>query len=448
MKTHYNILCYCLFILAAGLRLAAIPLHSAQAKDFSPLVPVADSVTNSTTVDSDKLLSPLAGSSVNATAVDSTVNTTAFDSARLSSATDGISVPDNFTLKKIGGLFIDSVSTSVIGDSLFVRFNIRASNLRIGSMESLTLLPCVVSAGVNIHLPVVVYSGSFRRKFDERTRLYAPNVLPPVYRTFINLQRDHEYTLTYEYPLPYSARLYSVEADARLIVRQRFDDCCNRRIVGEEIYHFAAEGKKADTIRIAPDTLRIVPAPDTLKIKIPDTVYVHKVETLPAPVWRKETLHLAFPVNDYHILPTFGNNTRELSKLDEILRNYPGNIRVIAYASPEGSHQNNDRLARNRAEEFRQYLSAFYNIPRENIAVAHVTEDWDGLRALIAESALPERDEAVNILDNAGDARKQQLMKLRGGLFWKSLSPIFKKLRRIEVEIMELNSNTNEQGKK
>lgn len=59
----------------------------------------------------------------------------------------------------------------------------------------------------------------------------------------------------------------------------------------------------------------------------------------------------------------YGNNSAELAKLEGHLKTllqsaggYVKNIRITGYASPDGNTKENERLAGNRAVQFKNYL--------------------------------------------------------------------------------------------
>ena len=80
-------------------------------------------------------------------------------------------------------------------------------------------------------------------------------------------------------------------------------------------------------------------------------------------VEEKLAAYIDFPANSVQVNPKYGNNRAELAKLEErlksLLRSGNGDvkkIRVIGYASPDGSTKENERLAGNRAIQFKNYL--------------------------------------------------------------------------------------------
>ncbi|MCD8134777.1 MAG: OmpA family protein [Parabacteroides gordonii] len=73
--------------------------------------------------------------------------------------------------------------------------------------------------------------------------------------------------------------------------------------------------------------------------------------------------YIDFPAGSVSVNPKYGNNCAELAKLEErlmqLLQGDNGdvkNIRITGYASPDGNTKENERLAGNRAIQFKNYL--------------------------------------------------------------------------------------------
>lgn len=90
---------------------------------------------------------------------------------------------------------------------------------------------------------------------------------------------------------------------------------------------------------------------------------------------------------------------------------------VVGSASPEGTLAFNDRLAWNRAVTLKEFLLRNTDFPSDSITLFNGSEDWRGLRRLVAASDLYEREEILRIIDNVPvrKGRELELMKLSGG---------------------------------
>lgn len=90
---------------------------------------------------------------------------------------------------------------------------------------------------------------------------------------------------------------------------------------------------------------------------------------------------------------------------------------IVGSASPEGTLAFNDRLAWNRAVTLKEFLLRNTDFPSDSITLFNGSEDWRGLRRLVAASDLYEREEILRIIDNVPvkKGRELELMKLSGG---------------------------------
>jgi hypothetical protein len=364
-----------------------------------------------------------------------------------------------FALQELKGQSIDSVNISDISskvkdDSLKIGFTVNVSNFQPGRRESLTLVPRITDGNISVALPAVVYSGTFRRKYDRRRHVYSTETQPAVYNTYTDINRDSAYAMQYEWSIPYSSRYQT----CNLTVEFRYDDCCNVYQLKEESFPLPdmQYAEREYNKYIYYDTVYKIFEVDE-SVAISDNgnggsklISVEKGNGAGRGVQsssgtgttvrlNKEMLYLEYPVNEAHIYPDFGNNQAELSKIDDLFRDY-GNkrVRVTAYASPEGFNVDNEKLSKNRADSFMRYLLNHYGITEGRVTSAYVGEDWEGLRQKIAESDIEMKKGAIAIIDStiSPAERKRQLMQLNNGEFWRQLEPYFKILRRIEVEII------------
>lgn len=90
---------------------------------------------------------------------------------------------------------------------------------------------------------------------------------------------------------------------------------------------------------------------------------------------------------------------------------------VVGSASPEGTLAFNDRLAWNRALALKEFIGRNTEMPRDSMRLFNGSEDWRGLRELVAASDLYEKAEILHIIDNVPvkGGRELELMKLAGG---------------------------------
>lgn len=120
--------------------------------------------------------------------------------------------------------------------------------------------------------------------------------------------------------------------------------------------------------------------------------------------------YVNFNVNSIDLVPTLHNNPRELQKirasLDSLIADTTAVITrftVTGFASPEGSYENNERLASGRSKTLCRYISDQWGVPQDIISCTYVAEDWAGLRRYVAEKAWPSSPEILRVMDNEAD---------------------------------------------
>lgn len=154
------------------------------------------------------------------------------------------------------------------------------------------------------------------------------------------------------------------------------------------------------------------------------------------------TAHLNFRVGKSDVVRDFENNSTVLDSVDLIVREIRNdknlNVRkmsVTGYASPEGNHNGNLILSKERSQSFVRYLIQAHDIDASLIKTDWKGEDWERLRKDVANSTLPDKDMVIRIIDNYPNInqRKQQLHTLNGGTTYRILlNDYYPPLRRID----------------
>lgn len=98
-------------------------------------------------------------------------------------------------------------------------------------------------------------------------------------------------------------------------------------------------------------------------------------------------------------------------------------IEIMGYASPEGTLKFNTELGEGRANTLREYiLGQLPQLKEEQFNLINGVENWDGLRKMVAESDLKEKDAVLEIIDTkSGEARKNALKRLNNGTTYRYL---------------------------
>lgn len=139
----------------------------------------------------------------------------------------------------------------------------------------------------------------------------------------------------------------------------------------------------------------------------------------------KEEMKVFFPVGKTVLHTDKYNNKKTLDeiitgirKIGDMEKLHLQGVEITGFASPEGGLELNTRLGAGRAQALKGYIQGTLpELHDEDFRLVNGVENWDGLRKLVAASAMEYRDEVLAILDDTllGSGRKAALMKLEGG---------------------------------
>ena len=151
---------------------------------------------------------------------------------------------------------------------------------------------------------------------------------------------------------------------------------------------------------------------------------------------------LRYPVNGYTIDPALFNNRQQLQDMTDLIRKIMSDtlakvnrIVITGICSPDGSWVYNENLANKRAESVRNYLVEKENIDNNLLDVKYIAEDWNGLKKLIEESDLANKQKMLDIIDQVSnpDQREAALRQLPQFSYIKQ--NFYPKLRKVSYEI-------------
>lgn len=363
------------------------------------------------------------------------------------------------------GLRIADMETSYSADgsALIVSFLARYGERVVASREALLVTPVYVQPEAlgEVRLPQLRINGRQRARAYRREVSFWSHqeyeARKPLLVATIATPRHALDTMTNRVRYSYRMPLANNKSGGSLRLDLEVEDCCKLYPVASKEYAIAPHQMPApDTVRIVQtvsDTVRIE-APKPLEMARPD-LYASNVSFIrPAKEEAKVrsqslSVRITFEVAKSEVLPDFANNRTELTQVDREIRplltdhDSTYTVReasIYGYASPEGGYEYNRNLSESRAYGFRNYLERVYGMSRiPTFDVQGRGEDWEGLRKLITESSLRERDEILRIIDRESlsyDARDQQLKRLRGGRTYKTLlGEIYPLLRRIDMNL-------------
>ncbi|MDR3268832.1 MAG: DUF3868 domain-containing protein [Tannerella sp.] len=305
------------------------------------------------------------------------------------------------------------------------------SNLDIQSMESRSLTPVLVSGKKELELPKVIIKGARRFKADRRADKLNGN--PPT--TFARDQKgkitssiytiekyNKKETIPYKISIPYREWM----ENAVLNLKEEVTGCCGVQegvMVYKDVYSEAAP-----KYAIEPKFRYLVPDKEQEKRRS-----------------EIEKAYLDFPQGKSDIDPYFRNNRTELDKINQMIVKIAtdgditvNSVEMRGYASPESSQGYNYELSSKRAQAMREYFANMSTIPSNLFRTGVGGEDWDGLKSLLKDYRVANKNEILRIINTVYDLdeRERRIRKLSSGQPYKQIfRDLYPKLRRVDCEI-------------
>lgn len=156
---------------------------------------------------------------------------------------------------------------------------------------------------------------------------------------------------------------------------------------------------------------------------------------------------VTFVVNKTDLNPDYMDNPSELRKITgsiDFVKADPDavitEIHIRGYASPEGSYENNTRLAKGRTETLASYVNGLYRFAPGIMTTSYDPEDWGGLRSYVADSLsypISDRQALLEVIDGPlGYDAKDQALKTRFPKDYKVLlNDIYPWLRHSDYQV-------------
>lgn len=151
-----------------------------------------------------------------------------------------------------------------------------------------------------------------------------------------------------------------------------------------------------------------------------------------------------FVVNRTEIKENYRNNPRELKTIIEsidVIKNDPDatitRLTIKGFASPEGKYENNVRLAIGRTESLKEYVRERYHFDPKIMVTNYEPEDWDGLRAWLLASDIPNKDAILGVVnsDMAPDPKDAEIKKLFPKEYKLLLDSVYPALRHSDYTV-------------
>lgn len=157
----------------------------------------------------------------------------------------------------------------------------------------------------------------------------------------------------------------------------------------------------------------------------------------------QDELEIVFKVSKAEIDPAVFNNEITFGKILDAVDRIHSNpaykvekLHVAGYASPEGPPEFNEWLGINRAKALINYIieqRPEYGLTEENFEIHNGEENWEGLRRVLAQSDMAEKDAVIAIIDDENipnERKKLRIEAMDHGWVWhKMLKEIYPHLR-------------------
>jgi outer membrane protein OmpA-like peptidoglycan-associated protein len=315
-----------------------------------------------------------------------------------------------------------------VGDSVEVVIDFDFTSLSLGTERSLILRPALTNdKGRELKLKDIRINGKQQHKaFLRETKLNGlERQVANAYYAVISISEARRDIFHYVWPV----ELEPWMSDARMFVTSDLCACGGEaQQIGEEKIAERIIMEDVKPYRVLPNVAYVRPAVEEIKARS-----------------ESSDVFLDFPVSRTEINPSYGNNPRELSKIESITNEIrsDANVRVTGvsitgYASPEGEINFNNELSRGRAESLRGYLASRSGIPPHLYRLGNGGEDWEGLSRIIQGlNNFGPKETVLSIIRYYGPAeRKDRLKALDGGRLWGwMLNEIYPRLRRVVSRI-------------
>lgn len=309
-------------------------------------------------------------------------------------------------------------------DSVQVRLVLKA--LGLASDYRMDLTPVIFRGAEELPLPAARIAGSRNQRSQERKELFGRSASRDSLLTVSAAD-----TLFYEASLPYEPWM----EHASLRIDNRLGGCCGSVLLSPALAAAdlalappEPETPQAEAPVVVPQPAVILSPTEQLALEEgfvrPDDRY--EADKQAANYYRDpDALRVFFRQGRIAIDTAYMDNAATLHRLDCALRvmTADSTIRitrlvVVGYASIEGSLKRNTYLAGKRADILSDYAVA-RGVPAQSIEMVNMTEGWDELRDMVANSEnVPYGEEILHIIDTVPvlRGREKQLMDLHGGV--------------------------------
>lgn len=301
----------------------------------------------------------------------------------------------------------------------------------LGSDYKLILTPVLYndSKSRDIDLTPIIVIGKKKSISDKRRKEELQN----------GIKGKERQKIPYQVTIPYESWMDEVSLKVIPVV----EGCCSEKtlahlnLVTEKLIHY--------DVKPVFNPASIQPLPTALEqySQISPFLYTAKEYARRSEIFEKQrekgALVIYFEQGHFIIDPSFKNNKNTLMQVSEVLGMIEADpnatlkkIVIVGLASPEGTLAMNDALAGKRAQALKDFVGKQAAYSSDLFEIINGSEDWEGLRMLVEESQMSDRQQVLNIIKHYSirGGRELELMKLsRGNPYRYMMQHFFPQLR-------------------
>lgn len=287
--------------------------------------------------------------------------------------------------QSVDGAKVDGLHFKHSGDHMAVNMNVDFSSLAVSSNSVVVFTPMLVNGTDSLELSSVGIYGRRRYYYNVRNGQEIINGTAGVSYRASQAPESLEYNVV----VPYENWMNG----AYLVMHRSEFGCCNK-VLAEQFSQLGVFNEKF----FAPQYVYLRPAAEFEKTRsLSGTAYVD------------------FVVNRVDINPSYRNNKAELEKIIATIDSVKNDaditlnaVSIKGFASPEGTYESNARLAKERTEALKLYVQKLYDFAPDFIDASYEPEDWESLRAFVAASELPNRNNILSFIDSSRDVDNKE----------------------------------------
>ena len=301
-----------------------------------------------------------------------------------------------------------------------VSFLMTVDNSAVKNNYATTITPMLRGSSQSAMLPdVVVQSKKFQLSEQRRQMSGIPTVFPAGTAVYVPGG-----TYDYRATAPYGDWMDGIDFVSMSITR----GCCS---------------ELAPAFNTIAQNLSLLPPP-AYQPRLASSFVMPEAEDIKVRA-EEGSAYLDFEVGRSVLLPNFRNNSSELQKIYNLIRELKGDqyatmtgITIKGYASPEGSFSSNLTLSENRAISLKNHLRSNQGFADNFFNARGHGEDWHKLDSLVEASYLPDKYALLEIIrsSDAPDNKDAKMMAISGGMPYKRMfDEIYPALRRSDYQL-------------